>query len=163
MNTEERIQAIRARLKEMGLTRRQVTARKQYYSLGSSITVTVNDPDVDYEEIREEIQKFEKVDRCEITGEILNGGNCYVFVKLGEPARRTLINRGMPSVNIAIDRLQSHSPEDDYYEDCLGGLIGWANKYRHGYDVRFKDKTYQTNDPEQIALFLMRGGRRSGF
>lgn len=53
------------------------TVRRGTYSL----TVTVNDLSIPLEPIEAALSKFEKIDRCEYTGEILQGGNHFVFVQ----------------------------------------------------------------------------------
>ena len=71
---------IRSELKkELGLNSRNVSVRCPHYGC---IRVEVKNKDTQkhYEAIKAIAKKYEKVDRCESTGEILSGGNTYIFV-----------------------------------------------------------------------------------
>lgn len=52
------------------------TVRRGTYSL----TVTIKDISIPLETIKDALSEFEKINRCEYTGEILQGGNHFVFV-----------------------------------------------------------------------------------
>lgn len=78
---------IRGKLKKLyGITSRQVSVRCASFSMGSSLDVTINDPAVDIREVRNIADCKEKIDRCELTGEILSGSNRYLEVKYGDKA-----------------------------------------------------------------------------
>jgi len=82
MLTKEKTAAIRQKLKkEYGYTGRQVSVRAENYSLGSSINVTIKDETVNYQAVKDAAEDHEKIRRCEITHEILGGGNTYVHVE----------------------------------------------------------------------------------
>ena len=79
MNTTDAAKAIRKSLRtELNATSRQVSVRCDQYSMGSSIDVAVKDPSVNLADVKRIAMAYQHVDRCEITGEILNGGNMYV-------------------------------------------------------------------------------------
>jgi len=65
-------------IKDLGFDTSKVscTVRRGSYSL----TVTIKDIHIPLEPIQEALAKFEKIDRCEYSGEILQGGNHFVFV-----------------------------------------------------------------------------------
>lgn len=70
--------AIRKELKEkLGYTSRQVSVR---CSNGNAIRVEIKDKTIERKAIEDIAYPYEAVDRCEVTGEILAGGNTYVFV-----------------------------------------------------------------------------------
>ena len=78
MISTERTKEIRTKLKEAhGITSRQVSVRIRH---GSSINIDINDPSVDIKEVENIAKGYESVDRCEFSGEILAGGNTFVFV-----------------------------------------------------------------------------------
>jgi hypothetical protein len=78
---------IRGKLKKLyGITSRQVSVRCASFSMGSSLDVTINDPAVDIREVRNVADGKEKISRCEMTGEILSGGNRYLDVRYGKRA-----------------------------------------------------------------------------
>lgn len=72
-----KVKEIRMRLKkELNLSNRQVSVKKD----NSSIIVTVKIP-VDIRPIEKIAKAYKRVDICERSGEILCGGNTFVFVK----------------------------------------------------------------------------------
>lgn len=81
MTDNERLQAIRAELKANGYSSRRVGVAIKYSGYSSSIRVTIKDREIDKAEIERIARKYRDVDYDEATGEILAGGNTYVFVK----------------------------------------------------------------------------------
>ena len=76
------IQQIRQGIKsELGYNSRQVSVRENPGGLSTSITVRLKKPGLDFDKIKEIAERHEKVDRCERSGEILGGGNTFVFVE----------------------------------------------------------------------------------
>jgi hypothetical protein len=71
---------IRKSLKELGYNSRKVSVREDSGGLSWCIRITIKDENVDEQAVKEIAQKAKKIDRCEVTGEILGGGNTYVFV-----------------------------------------------------------------------------------
>lgn len=77
---KEATATIRKALKAMGYSSRDISVRGESYSMGSSITVTVKVRGVDLKAIKAVAEQAQRIDRCEITGEILSGGNRFVEV-----------------------------------------------------------------------------------
>lgn len=69
---------IRAELKEMGFNSKKISVRKRDCNV---VLVTLKDESIDREKIEQLASRHEDVDYCEKTGEILAGGNTFVFVK----------------------------------------------------------------------------------
>lgn len=69
---------IRTELKEMGFNSKKISVRKNDCNV---VLVTLKDESIDREKIEQIANKHKDVDYCEKTGEILAGGNTYVFVK----------------------------------------------------------------------------------
>ena len=78
--TAEKTKAIRAALKEAGITSKQVSVKHRYCGYSSSYHITIKDGNVSELQIKDICKRFESVDYDERTGEILEGGNDYVFV-----------------------------------------------------------------------------------
>jgi len=72
---KEKAKEIRGILKEKGI---KASVRM---SSGSAIQIYIQDLAADYEVVREIARSFENISRCEFSGEILSGGNDYVFVR----------------------------------------------------------------------------------
>ena len=78
MTIKEKAQALRKEIKEeLGLTSKQVSVRARHnISINVNIKTLVN-PD----KIENLARKYEKIDRCHASGEILQGGNDFVSVE----------------------------------------------------------------------------------
>jgi len=79
---------LRAALKRAGFTSKQVTVRRDAYSMGSTLYVTIRDLSIPKSKIEEIAGAFEIVRRCERSGEILSGGNRYLDVSYEDNALR---------------------------------------------------------------------------
>lgn len=80
MTSKERSKAIRTALKEAGISSKQVAVKHRYSGYSSSYHITIKDGNVSELQIKDICKRFESVDYDERTGEILEGGNDYVFV-----------------------------------------------------------------------------------
>lgn len=76
MTDSERVVAIRQALKEHGYNNRKVGVRYDEYA----IWLTIKDLAIDIKEIEQLAKGYESYERDEFTGEILSGGNTFVFV-----------------------------------------------------------------------------------
>lgn len=81
MTSTEKAKAIRAALKEAGITSKQVSVKHRYCGYSSSYHITIKDGNVSELQIKDICKRFESVDYDDRTGEILEGGNDYVFVE----------------------------------------------------------------------------------
>ena len=68
---------IRAELKALGFTAKHVSVRT---SRGSAVNVNIKSPLLSMEVAEKIGKKYESVTRCEHSGEILSGGNTFIFV-----------------------------------------------------------------------------------
>lgn len=81
MKTNKEIKKeITAELKESGYNSRKVSVSVKDAGWSTKIDITIKDPTVNAHEIEAIVNKRESIDRDERTGEILAGGNTYVFV-----------------------------------------------------------------------------------
>lgn len=84
-------QALRAALKSEGFSARSVTVRQR----GCALDVSIRDGWVSLSKVENIARRFEVVDRCPRTGEILGGGNTFVKVaysdELVEPAKAAIL------------------------------------------------------------------------
>ena len=81
MTSTEKAKAIRTTLKEAGFNQKQVSVKKQWAGYELVFNVTIHDEKIEKDEIEKIVAKFRSIDYDERTGEILAGGNDYVFVK----------------------------------------------------------------------------------
>jgi|GEM_PF-3703976 len=74
----EQAKTIRTELKkELGLSSRDVSVKSDAYA----VWVRVKNKDIKLQDVERIAKKQESIDKCEITGGILQGGNSYVFVE----------------------------------------------------------------------------------
>lgn len=81
MTSIEKTKAIRAALKEAGITSKQVSVKHRYCGYSSSYHITIKNGNISEMQVKDICKRFESVDYDERTGEILEGGNDYVFVE----------------------------------------------------------------------------------
>ncbi len=83
---------IRKAYKARGWNRNAIAVKNHSYSMGSSMRVTIKQPAVasDYAEILRLANAGEKISYCEITNEILSGGNRFVTVDFSDEAKTYL-------------------------------------------------------------------------
>lgn len=81
MTTKELAVKIREDLKQRGYNSRKIGVRYEFCGYSSVIHVTVKDDNIDIEEVRGWLKKYESIDRDERTGEVLQGGNTYLSVR----------------------------------------------------------------------------------
>ena len=128
MTTTEHAAEIRTALKKRGWNSRHVSVKSDCYSLGSAIRVTVKDPSINIEDVQQIAEPHECIHRCEITGEILGGGNRYVDVSYSSEALAVRSARYLPAVTEAAEKLAKTSENS---LSCIEGtkyLLG-KNQY----------------------------------
>lgn len=86
LSTTDRAAAIRAALKARHISSRQVSIRAEYFSMGSAIRVSIKDAAVPLALVKAIAEDHESIRRCEMTGDILSGGNRYVTVSYAQSA-----------------------------------------------------------------------------
>lgn len=81
MTSTEKAKAIRAALKEAGITSKQVSVRHRYVGYSSSFNITIKDGNISEMQVKNICKRFESYETDERTGEILEGGNDYILVE----------------------------------------------------------------------------------
>jgi hypothetical protein len=109
MTTTEAAAEIRAQLKRKGWTSRQVSVRAEQFSMGSAINVLVKDPAVPLQPVRDAAEPHEHIRRCEVTGEILGGGNRYLSVRYSSEALEVIGRRYADAVQRAVNQASGTS------------------------------------------------------
>lgn len=70
-------QSIINKLKENGINRRSYSIKSSY---GNAISITLKSIEVNLHTVERLVKEYQSIDRDERTGEILQGGNTYIFV-----------------------------------------------------------------------------------
>ena len=79
ISTTERAKIIRQELKQLGYNNKKVSVRCDGGSINVTLKFIPNTEQV--KEVKKVAEKFEKIHYDEVTGEILSGGNTFVFVE----------------------------------------------------------------------------------
>lgn len=85
MTAKETAEIIRKELKKLGYGSNKLSVRSGYRGYSAFVDVTVKFPiegiareNEELINIKRAIRKFEEIDRCDVSGEILQGGNTYI-------------------------------------------------------------------------------------
>lgn len=81
MTKQEKKQAMAAELKKAGFNSRQVSIRSKSCTYSWSFDVKIHDINVPVRQVEDVVNGFENIRYDQYTGEILSGGNDYVFVE----------------------------------------------------------------------------------
>lgn len=81
MTNKEMSKAIQEKLKAAGVPRAAYSIRVRYCGYSESVRIDVKDLAVSIYEVKRIALQYQSIDRDERTGEILEGGNTYVFVQ----------------------------------------------------------------------------------
>ena len=114
LTTTERAKLIRQTLKaELGLTARDVSVRSAYFSMGSSIDVRLKDTDkanaLALAFVEKIANEHERIDRCEISGDILSGCNRYVSVNRTDEGCKAIAQPFLAAAEKAIAEVSGSS------------------------------------------------------
>ena len=144
---------IRKNLKAKGITSRQVSVRNSSYSMGSSVYVTIKDPTVPFDLVEEIAMAEQRVRRCEITHDILSGGNMFVQVSYSREAEAVLAEPFIAPIAEAFAKVEGDTLErvngTNFFVGRSGGdLELWHNRRVVGH-------LYQT-DIEGAAFRMAR-------
>ena len=77
---DEMKKSIREELKALGYNSRKVSVTEEPGGMSYCINIRIKDESVDEEAVKGVAEGRSSIDRCEASGEILGGGNTYVFV-----------------------------------------------------------------------------------
>jgi hypothetical protein len=154
--TTERAATIRTALKTHGWTARDVSVRSESFSMGSAIRVVIKNAAVPLPTVKAIAEAHERIDRCEITGDILSGCNRYVSVSYSAAACDVLRAAKLEAVTAAVAQVR-----DNYLIDVAGTafMIG-RGRNGYGLSVWSKDGGHcaETNDANDAALYVAIGG-----
>lgn len=108
LSTTDRAAIIRKALKDRGWNSRKVSVTSSSYSMGSSIRVVIRDVTIPKAAVEAIANEHEKIDRCQYSGEILSGGNRYVFVEYDWRVVEDAAKPYVPAVQAAVDQVHDN-------------------------------------------------------
>ena len=128
LSTTDRSAAIRQALKNLGISSRQVSVKTDYYSMGSSIRIKIKDASVSSALVEKIANEHESIDRDQ-SGEILSGGNRFVFVDYTPEAEAALSAQYLDRVKAALAQIH------DNYLIPVEGTNYMIGTGRHGNEI----------------------------
>lgn len=91
----EKAAIVRKSLKEIGITSKQVSVKSAYSGYDDKLTINIKDLTVSRQAVENIARQFEEYERDERSGEILQGGNTYIFIDYDYDARRAAASEMM--------------------------------------------------------------------
>lgn len=73
----------------------------------SSIRFTIRDGNVSLKTLKEFAETYEKIDRCPVSNEVLQGGNTFVFITYSEKVKQVFVSTYEKAVKTAIEELKT--------------------------------------------------------
>ena len=116
MTNKGRSAAVRAEIKKLGYSSKQVSVRSGYCGYSDYTHITVKDVKANIKEIEKACKKFQSIDYDMASGEILEGGNTYIHVQYDYSAMNDAIKNELPKVNSIIadlETIQKHIKKDN--------------------------------------------------
>ena len=159
---------LRTAYKKRGWTRTAIAVRNSSYSMGSSMRVEIKRPDLvtDYAEAERLANAGERVRRCEFSGEILSGGNRYVYFDFSDDALAMIAAPFLAASTAAMEKAEAE--ERDGYLTAVEGtdfhvqIDGWDVKIWGDSTLAFtinKHDKVEQSVAQQIGVGLFRAGR----
>ncbi|MFW6341386.1 MAG: hypothetical protein ACOC00_00010 [Halothiobacillaceae bacterium] len=125
---------IRATLRRAyGWTSSQVSVRCNNYSMGSSIQIIIHDPAVDMREVQNVAASAEHIRRCDLTGEILCGGNQHLSVEWSRGAMAMVCESHADIIRSIADASGTVPPG-------RGVTVGHTIVWNEGYMITLSDE-----------------------
>ena len=145
MNSKE----IKKYLKENGIDTENISVKGSTCGYSESYEITIKDININIEKVRELLKTFESYETDERTGEILEGGNTYIFVNYDYNTLK-LANEKYNDIVLDIinKKLKEHCKQDIDAWNNGDGVLKISNNiiiFRDGntYEVR-ESKSYKT-------------------
>ncbi len=107
--TIEAQSAVKAAFKKKGWSSRQVAVRRKFFSGGSELSIEIRDPSVPICVVKEIAEAGKSIRRCEVTGEILSGGNRYVHVRYRDDVLEAMAKTYVSAVAAAVAKIEPGS------------------------------------------------------
>lgn len=132
-------------LKTKGINTSKISIKKSPCGYSERFNITLKDIDINIDEVSNLVKGFEEIDYDERTGEILQGGNTYIFVEYDY----SIINEANNKYNpLVLDKLynellkRTKEEQEAYYNGECNPVLTLANKlicYRDGKSLMIRD------------------------
>lgn len=158
--TKEAAARMRRELKAAGYNARKVSVRTDYYSMGSSISVTIRARGVDFSKVKEIAQGGEQIRRCEISGDILSGGNLFVHFDFSRKLRNEIEEEIRAEVDAGFAAMQA----DKGFEQTICGVRFVITENGDGDITDLRDDVYRRiyRTADALRSYLVRDVAENG-
>lgn len=152
MTNKELSAKIRKELKEKGYSNRDVSIKISYCGYAtSSIKATIKNPEVNKKDIETILNCYQEYEIDAVTGEILEGGNTFVFVEY----QRGIFDEVAQEWAATARGLMNSKEETTRIFD---GLILLDYEHKGKLEIRQQDKNYHggryVNDFKDLCIYL---------
>jgi hypothetical protein len=116
-------------------------------SSGGSVNVTIKSPNVSLSKVSEIAKAFARVSYCESSGEVLSGGNTFVFVDYSDCVLKQVAALVLPLL-----------PTDNTLTDIAGvsAFFKYENySFRRADSVNWQQSSFPQSAARQIATMIM--------
>ncbi len=164
LGTTARAAIIRQELKaKHKLSSRDVSVKARHYSMGSSIDITIKNPAVALQLVKEVAAPHESIDR-DASGEILSGGNRFLHVGYSSEAREAMAAAQLPAVSEAAALLSTADDGRLFPIAGTGFLLGSGRHAGFGFSLwsagPVGSHVAEVGDLKEAAILVAMGGRR---
>jgi len=118
MELKERVQAIKNELKANKITTKQVNIKGSIQGYDEVIKISIKDLSINKLQIENITNKYIEVSRCETSGEILHGGNTYVYIELN---KKSIKEGSNDFTEIAKNIINKSKEYKNFYEAFIDG------------------------------------------
>lgn len=154
-STTDHAKEIRAAYKARGWSSRKVSVRSEYFSMGSSIHVTVKHPEVCAVEAERIAKEHSAVRRCEMTGDILSGGNRYVSTSYSSECEAALAAPYLEALTEAVAGLEAEGLPRGTHREIEGPFEASVTLESPGYARLWvngrREIEFSTHTPAALA------------
>ena len=131
---------IKEELKDKGFNTKNISVREKSGGYSTAYYVTIKDPTIDKDEVERIAEGRESYERDYATGEILSGGNTYVFVDYDDSA---------------FDEVAKP------YEKKASEYLDKMKDVQDGYGISIKDGVWLTRDGNSIEMVVQNDKQHS--
>lgn len=142
---------IKKLLKEKGFDTKKISVKHRYCGYSESFDITIKDINININEIENIIKSLEYYERDERTGEILEGGNTYIFTQYDfDTIKEANEKYNQKIIDIIEKELSTRTIEEktSWNNGDCNPVISLTDKiicYRYGSAIEIRDlETYTT-------------------
>lgn len=148
-------QAMKQKLKEAGIDTKHISIREGGGAYSTSYNVKIKSPYIDADEVKKIVNEYESYEKDERTGEILEGGNTYVFATYDDSCFDEVSKPYISKAKGYID--EANAQQDGYGISIKEGVSLFKSGSCCEIFVRNKDSNrqhFRVYDENQLSTFL---------